>query len=346
MGHLRGLLIAEAVLWKLSSMSFVSSMTVVIVRNHNQGTVGEGVVAWAVLSGLLFIILPIAFWLTILQYRKTGRAIISDKAWIEMHHRSKPLPPCPPNTPEEEKNSDCTTPALEKVAQDQAQLCREFELLRGRIGALEEGQQQGHRQEDDAANSSGSTPAHKRNNADNDTGHNINRGTTGARVWNVYRTPSPRRPLRRDSQSPTSSAIPQSFSQDIIGNVTPPDVFTASPNSSAIPQSFRQHSTGTVIHHDIFVASPSSSDIPRSSTPDSARTVIHHNVFNVGEDSDSDEIGPVTKGYSPLDAERSYRGSGLFVGHPSTRSSPVNGLTPSPVPFTNGGSPSSKFTRA
>ncbi|GAB1316202.1 hypothetical protein MFIFM68171_06412 [Madurella fahalii] len=143
-GRLRGLMIASALLLELSILSFVSSITVVAMMRREHGYPGTGVVAWAALSGILVVVLPVSFWLSILQYRKTTKRLLSGENWIEMHRRSRPLPPRPISDGEQQQDNSTTEEAWQKFAQDHEQLRRYVEFLENRIGVLEEGQQGAH----------------------------------------------------------------------------------------------------------------------------------------------------------------------------------------------------------
>ncbi|KXX80827.1 hypothetical protein MMYC01_201885 [Madurella mycetomatis] len=139
--RLRGIVIALALLLELSILSFVSSITVVTMTRREHGYPSAGIVAWAVLSGVLVVILPVSFWLSILQYRKTTKRLLSNENWIEMHRRSRPLSPRPNSDGNQHQGNNITEESWQKFAQDHEQLRRYVEFLENRIGMLEEGRQ-------------------------------------------------------------------------------------------------------------------------------------------------------------------------------------------------------------
>lgn len=140
-GRLRGTMIVSALLFELSMLSFASSITVVAMTGREHEYPSAGIVAWAVLSGVLVVVLPVSFWLSILQYRKTTKRLLSGENWIEMHRRSRPLPPRPSSDGNQQQDNSVTEEAWQKFAQDHEQLRRYVEFLENRIGVLEEGRQ-------------------------------------------------------------------------------------------------------------------------------------------------------------------------------------------------------------
>lgn len=138
-GRSRKIMIASAILLGLAILNLVASVTAVVVSNIEQGSAGTGLVVWAALSGAFVLTLAGLLAITFLQYRKMNENLVSDENWIEMHLRSRPLPPRPQSAERKQEDSGATE-AWQKFAQDQAQLRRYVEFLEGRIGVLEEGQ--------------------------------------------------------------------------------------------------------------------------------------------------------------------------------------------------------------
>lgn len=149
--RLRVIVVASAVLLELSLLSFISSITVVIMTRGEGQHPSPGIAAWAALSGVLVAVASGSLWLGILQYRKATKRLLSGENWIEMQRRSRPLPPRPNNNSggaghrhprhQEDNNSITEEEAWQRFAQDHEQLRRYVEFLEDRIGVLEEGQQ-------------------------------------------------------------------------------------------------------------------------------------------------------------------------------------------------------------
>ncbi|SPQ26662.1 2d1b3f80-7407-4450-a725-beb46c7f2aba [Thermothielavioides terrestris] len=135
--RLRRLMLISAILLELSILSLVSSVTAAVVEHAEQGHVGLGLVAWAAVSSVFVLILAGLLGIAFLRYRRMGKDLVSGENWIEMHLRSRPLPPRPQS--EEREQDSGATEAWQKFVQDHEQLRRYVELLESRIGVLEEG---------------------------------------------------------------------------------------------------------------------------------------------------------------------------------------------------------------
>jgi hypothetical protein len=139
LGRLRKMMLASAILLELCILSLVSSVTAVIVTHIEQGYADVGLVAWAAVSGALVLTFAGLLGIGFLQHRKMSKDLVSGENWIEMHLRSRPLPPRPQS---EQRNQDSgATEAWQKFVQDHTQLRRYVEFLESRIGVLEEGRQ-------------------------------------------------------------------------------------------------------------------------------------------------------------------------------------------------------------
>ncbi len=138
-GQSRRIMLASAILLELSVVNIVASITAVVVAHIADGHPRAGLVAWAVVSSVLVVTFGGLLAVTFLRYRKTNKDLISDETWIEMSVRSRALPSRPNNG--EGKQDTGATEAWRKFAQDYEQLRCYVELLEGRIGVLEEGQQ-------------------------------------------------------------------------------------------------------------------------------------------------------------------------------------------------------------
>jgi hypothetical protein len=133
----RKMMFASAVLLELSILNVVASVTAVTASHIEHGYAGTGVVAWAVVSGVFVLTFGALLGVTFLQYRKMNKDLVSGENWIEMHLRSRPLPPRPQS--EDRKQDNGETEAWQKFVQDHTQLRRYVEFLESRIGVLEEG---------------------------------------------------------------------------------------------------------------------------------------------------------------------------------------------------------------
>jgi hypothetical protein len=138
LGRSRKMMIISAILLQLVILNLVASVTAVVVSHIEQGSAGTGLVAWAAVSGVFVLTLAGLLAITFLQYRKMSENLVSDENWIEMHLRSRPLPPRP-KSEERKKEDDGATEAWQKFAQDHTQLRRYVEFLETRVGVLEEG---------------------------------------------------------------------------------------------------------------------------------------------------------------------------------------------------------------
>ncbi|KAK3303102.1 uncharacterized protein B0T15DRAFT_402399 [Chaetomium strumarium] len=139
LGRLRKMMLASAILLELCILNLVSSVTAVIVTHIEQGYAGIGLVAWAAVSGVLVLTFAGLLGIGFLQHQKTRKDLVSGENWIEMHLRSRPLPPRPQS---EQRNQDSgATEAWQKFVRDHEQLRRYVEFLESRIGVLEEGRQ-------------------------------------------------------------------------------------------------------------------------------------------------------------------------------------------------------------
>ncbi|KAK4234988.1 hypothetical protein C8A03DRAFT_46785 [Achaetomium macrosporum] len=139
LGRLRKMMLASAILLELCILNLVSSVTAVIVTHIEQGYAGVGLVAWAAVSAVFVLTFAGLLGIGFLQYRKMSNDLVSGENWIEMHLRSRPLPPRPQN--EQRKQDSGATEAWQKFVQDHEQLRRYVEFLESRIGVLEEGRQ-------------------------------------------------------------------------------------------------------------------------------------------------------------------------------------------------------------
>lgn len=145
--RLRNMVIISAVLLELSTLSLVSSVTAVATSELERGYPLTGLVAWAAVSGASVVVFGVVLGLAIFQYRKTGQNLVSGETWIEMHHRSRALPPRP-NSEEREQDA-AATEAWKKFVQDHEQLRRYVEFLETRVGVLEERQPETRRHKDE-----------------------------------------------------------------------------------------------------------------------------------------------------------------------------------------------------
>ncbi len=150
-GRSRKMMIASAVLLELSVLGFVSSVTAVIVSQAERGHPGTGLVAWAAVSSVLVVASGGMLVMAFLQHRNTNKELVSGENWIEMHLRSRPLPPRPRGDQRQHDNG--ATEAWQKFAVDHEQLRHYVEFLEGRIGVLEEGRSNANQdQQDDGPN--------------------------------------------------------------------------------------------------------------------------------------------------------------------------------------------------
>ncbi|KAH6842594.1 hypothetical protein B0I37DRAFT_393115 [Chaetomium sp. MPI-CAGE-AT-0009] len=138
LARLRKAMLAAAVFLELSILNLVASVTAVTADHIEHGYAGIGLVVWAVMSGILVLTFGALLGVTFLQHRRMNKDLISGENWIEMHLRSRPLPPRPQG--EDRKQDSGATEAWQKFVQDHAQLRRYVEFLESRIGVLEEGQ--------------------------------------------------------------------------------------------------------------------------------------------------------------------------------------------------------------
>jgi hypothetical protein len=132
------MMLASAILLELSIINVVSSTTAVIASYIEHGYAGIGLVAWAAVSGVLVLTFGGLLGVTFLQYRKMNKELVSGENWIEMHLRSRPLPPRPQSEDDKQQDNGATE-AWQKFVQDHEQLRRYVEFLESRIGVLEEG---------------------------------------------------------------------------------------------------------------------------------------------------------------------------------------------------------------
>ncbi|KAL2187082.1 hypothetical protein L209DRAFT_764075 [Thermothelomyces heterothallicus CBS 203.75] len=137
-GRSRKIMLASAVLLELSILNLVAGVTAVTTSYIEHGHVATGLAAWAAVSGVFTLTSGAMLGLAFLRYRKMNKELVSGESWIEMHLRSRPLPPRPQS--EERRQDNGATEAWNRFVQDHEQLRRYVELLESRIGALEEGQ--------------------------------------------------------------------------------------------------------------------------------------------------------------------------------------------------------------
>ncbi|KAK3294957.1 uncharacterized protein B0H64DRAFT_324024 [Chaetomium fimeti] len=134
----RKMMLAAAILLELSILNVVASVTAVTANHIEHGYAGIGLVAWAAVSGVFVLTFGALLGVTVLQYRRMNKDLVSGENWIEMHLRSRPLPPRPQG--EDRKQDSGATEAWQKFVQDHTQLRHYVEFLESRIGILEEGQ--------------------------------------------------------------------------------------------------------------------------------------------------------------------------------------------------------------
>ncbi|KAK4149331.1 hypothetical protein C8A00DRAFT_47037 [Chaetomidium leptoderma] len=185
LGRSRKMMIISAILLELSILNVVSSITAVVATHIEQGYATIGLVAWAAVSSVFVLTFGGLLGVTFLQYRKTNKDLVSGESWIEMHLRSRPLPPRPQN--EERKQDNGATEAWQKFVQDHEQLRRYVEFLESRIGVLEEGRpnaSQRHGGSDADTVRVGDNAPH---NVENDIGQPSGGGTSGAAGDNTPR---------------------------------------------------------------------------------------------------------------------------------------------------------------
>ena len=138
--RLWNVMLISAIFLEFSILSFVSSITAVIMAHteHPEGSEPRiGLVAWVAVSSTFVVTFGVLLALSILQYRKTSKNLVSGENWIEMHRRSRPLP-ARPEDGEVRKRDSAVTEAWQKFAQDHEQLRRYVEFLENRVGVLEE----------------------------------------------------------------------------------------------------------------------------------------------------------------------------------------------------------------
>ncbi|KAL2149198.1 hypothetical protein VTH82DRAFT_8546 [Thermothelomyces myriococcoides] len=136
-GWSRKIMLVSAILLELSILSVVAGVTAVATSHAEHGRAAIGLAVWAAVSGAFTLTSGAVFGLAFLRYRKINKELVSGETWIEMHHRSRPLPPRPQS--EEYKQDNGATEAWNRFVQDHEQLRRYVELLESRIGALEDG---------------------------------------------------------------------------------------------------------------------------------------------------------------------------------------------------------------
>lgn len=139
LGRSRKMMLATAILLEVSILNAVSSVTAVVVTHIENGYPGIGLGAWAAVSSVFVLTFGGLMVIGFLQYRKLNKDVVSDENWIEMHLRSRPLPPRP-QSEERRQEDNGATEAWQKFTEDHEQLRRYVEFLESRIGVLEEGQ--------------------------------------------------------------------------------------------------------------------------------------------------------------------------------------------------------------
>ncbi|KAK4039517.1 hypothetical protein C8A01DRAFT_47005 [Parachaetomium inaequale] len=227
LGRSRKMMLASAILLELSIINVVSSVTAVIASHIEHGYAGIGLVAWAAVSGVFVLTFGGLLGVTFLQYRKMNKDLVSGENWIEMHLRSRPLPPRPQSEDHKQQDNGATE-AWQKFVQDHEQLRRYVEFLESRIGVLEEGRPnagQGNDGSDTGAIRVGNNAASSAN-MENSTGQvrNMDTGDAGddtpkAKKLNVGGSLS-----RRQLLQPEDS-------------VTEPESWHSCDGNTAIPQS-------------------------------------------------------------------------------------------------------------
>ncbi|KAL2264476.1 hypothetical protein VTK26DRAFT_41 [Humicola hyalothermophila] len=151
------MMLVSAAFLELSILNFVSSITAVIMVHTEHRTPAVGLVAWAAVSSTFVVTFGMLLGFSILQYRKTSKNLVSGENWIEMHRRSRPLPPRPGS--EEREQDNAATEAWQKFAQDHKQLRRYVEFLENRVGVLEEAQSAKIHQQSEERNTGATQPA-------------------------------------------------------------------------------------------------------------------------------------------------------------------------------------------
>lgn len=246
----RNMSIISAVVLELSILSFVSSVTAMIMSPMEHGDPATGTVVGTVVSGAFAVAFAVLLWFSLLQYRKTSKDLVSGETWIEMHRRSRPLPRRPDS--EERQQDNAATQAWKKFAQDHAQLRRYVEYLESRVGILEEGQPTNTDQHNDGS-SAGATRASSSaiGGAENGIGYgrvDHNGGSTPkARNFKVGGSLSRRELLPRDDTA------------------AEPEDWRDGENRAAIPQSDTRTSILTELCAAVTEYSPLSEQMPRGS---------------------------------------------------------------------------------
>ncbi|KAK4245216.1 hypothetical protein C7999DRAFT_43242 [Corynascus novoguineensis] len=138
-GQSRKLMLASAVFLEFSILNVVASITAVTASHIEHGHAAIRLAVWAAVSGVFVLTSGALLGVALLRYRKTNEDLVSGEGWIEMHLRSRPLPPRPQR--EERNQENGATKAWKKFSQDRDQLRRYVEFLESRIGVLEEGRQ-------------------------------------------------------------------------------------------------------------------------------------------------------------------------------------------------------------
>lgn len=144
LGRSRKVIFISAVFLELSILNEVASVTAVTANQIEHGRAAVGLVAWAIVSAVLVLTCAMLTTFLLIRHRKLNKDLVSGESWIEMHLRSRPLPPRPQaeqaeQAVEQRKQDNGVTEAWQKFTQDHEQLRRYVEFLESRIGVLEEG---------------------------------------------------------------------------------------------------------------------------------------------------------------------------------------------------------------
>ncbi|KAK0615728.1 hypothetical protein B0T17DRAFT_353179 [Bombardia bombarda] len=149
--RVRTIVLVSVCLLQLSIVAFVAGITTSITSSTARGSVDIGTIVWTTMGGVLTVLFAVIFTFAILRYRNMYKQQLggdSNETWIEMHHRSRALPPRPSPTADDSAGGDTktsggdvgATEAWAKFAKDHERLRRYVECLEHRIGALKEEQ--------------------------------------------------------------------------------------------------------------------------------------------------------------------------------------------------------------
>ncbi|KAK4133772.1 hypothetical protein BT67DRAFT_382230 [Trichocladium antarcticum] len=235
----RNTAIVSAVFLELSVLSFVASVTAMVMSRMERGGPVAGTIVAAVVSGAFAVAFGVLLWFSILQYRKMSKDVVSGETWIEMHRRARPLPARPDG--EERQQDNAATQAWQKFTQDHAQLRRYVEYLEGRVGVLEDSQPANASQCNES--NAGATRASSSANGVDEDGGSTPKAT--ARNFKVGGSLSRRELLKREDTS------------------TEHDNWRDSGSRAAIPQSDTRTSILTELCAAVTEYSPLSEQMPR-----------------------------------------------------------------------------------